>query len=532
MIARAGLAVLFLIAPFEPRYTLPLGVFQISLLEAVALPCFAVFAYASRRRPWRLAPPLVALGLLVTAAVLSASLAEADPGRSLKFALRLAAMTAFAVLVARLAEDEIRWGFTALAFSGSVAALLAVAEGLGARSLDVFLGVFREIPFNVAGVRRASAGSEYPNLGAAVIVYALAAAASLLREKPLFRALVVAGLTAGLAFTYSRGAWLAGLVALLVTAWFERGRGRLFPSAVYVVGLGIFVSGQEISRIRLGGENANDFYSATYLTRDRFELAPAERLVTPVTVRNIGRRPWRRAEEIHLSYHLYQDAGRPLVDGPRTRLPRDVLPGESATLQAELRAPSAPGDYLLMWDLVHEHTTWFSGQGVKPGFARLSVGFPASKDPPRPSETAALLAIPDSLGWRPSRMELWSIAARMWAENPFLGVGPDNFRWLYGVRAGKAVFDTRVFANNTFLELAATLGTLGLASFGAAVFFAFKAGARDAAASATPCSALAILAAMVVHGLADYLLAFTGHYLVFGLAVGALSRSYGEIESR
>jgi hypothetical protein len=219
MIARAGLAVLFLIAPFEPRHTLPLGVFQISLLEAVALPCFAVFAHASRGRPWRLAPPLIALGFLVAAAVFSASLAEADPGRSLRFALRLAAMTGFAILVARLAESDIRWGFTALAFSGSVAALLAVAEGIGARSLDVFLGVFREIPFNVAGIRRATGGSEYPNLGAAVIVYALAAAASLLREKPLFRALVVAGLTAGLAFTYSRGAWLAGLVALLVTAW-------------------------------------------------------------------------------------------------------------------------------------------------------------------------------------------------------------------------------------------------------------------------------------------------------------------------
>ncbi len=525
MIARVCLVVLLLIAPFEPRFTVPIGVFQISLLEAVALPCFAVFAFASRRHPWRLSPPLMALCLLVLVALVSASLAAVDPGRSVKFALRLAAMTTFAILVARLAEGEIEWGLRALAVSGSLAALLAVAEGLGARSLDVFLGVFREIPFNVAGVRRATAGSEYPNLGAGMVVYALAASASLLRGRPLLRALLVAGVTCGLAFTYSRGAWLAGSCALAVTAFFERGHGRFVPAAVYVAGLGLFVSGQEISQIRFGGENANDFYSATYETLDRFELSPGEAVLAPVTVRNIGRRPWRRSEQIHLSYHLYEHGERPLVDGPRTELPKDVLPGESVTLEAVLRAPAKPGDYLLMWDLVHEETTWFSGQGVKPGVARLRVGQRVGATVAPPSEGAALQAIPDTLAWRPSRRELWTIALRMWAENPFLGVGPDNFRWMYGAMAGKVAFDTRVFANNTFLELAATLGTFGLASFGAAVAIALSFGLRKAAISDTARIAVAILVATVVHGLADYLLAFTGHYLVFGLALGVLSRS-------
>jgi hypothetical protein len=532
MIARACLAVLLLVAPFEPRFTVPIGALRLSLLEAVALPCFAVFAYSSRRRPFRLAPALAALGLLVLVAIVSASLAAVDPGRALKFALRLGAMATFAVLVARLEEGEIEWGFKALALSGTVAALLAAAEGLGARSLDVFLGIFREIPFNVAGVRRATAGSEYPNLGAAMIVYAIVAAASLLRGRPLVRAALVAFLTFGLAFTYSRGAWLAGLCALLVTAWFERARGRFLPLGAYVASLGLFVSGQEISQIRFEGENANDFYSATYETSDRLELSPGERILTPVTVRNIGRRPWRRSEEIHLSYHLYEQDDRPLVDGPRTDLPRDVLPGESVTIDAVLRAPSKPGDYLLMWDLVHEETTWFSGQGVKPGVARLRVGEGATDIAAAPSESAALQAIPDTLAWRPSRMELWTIALRMWADNPFFGVGPDNFRWMYGAMAGKAAFDTRVFSNNLFLELAATLGTLGLASFGAALFFALSAGARSAASSVTARAALAILVAIAVHGLADYLLAFTGHYLVFGLVVGALARSSGEAESR
>jgi O-antigen ligase len=113
----------------------------------------------------------------------------------------------------------------------------------------------------------------------------------------------------------------------------------------------------------------------------------------------------------------------------------------------------------------------------------------------------------------------------MWASNPFFGIGPDNFRWTYGTLAGKAAFDTRVFSNNMFLEFAATLGTSGVATFCAALFLALKSGRRTAPESTADVIGLSILVAMTAHGLADYLLAFTGHYLVFGLAMGALSRS-------
>jgi O-antigen ligase len=207
------------------------------------------------------------------------------------------------------------------------------------------------------------------------------------------------------------------------------------------------------------------------------------------------------------------------------------MPGESVTLDANLRAPKRPGEYLLMWDLVHEDTTWFSGQGVKPGVARLIVGAP-SASAPAVAEADAVKAIPDTLGWRPSRLDLWKIAVRMWAENPFFGVGPDNFRWRYGTMAGKTAFDTRVFANNLYLEFAATLGTLGGAAFCASLGFALLNGWRLAPRSETALIALSILVAMSVHGLADYLLAFTGHYLVFGFAVGVLSRIAPPLEPR
>ncbi len=531
--APACLFLLLLVAPFEPRFTVPLGLFRLSLLEAVALPCFALLAFGSQGQGFRSlrSPSLVALGLMVTASLLSASLAATDPGRALKFALRLGAMATFAALVARREERDLKWGFRAIALSGSGAALLALLEGRGVRSLDAFLGVFREIPFNVAGVRRASAGSEYPNPGAGMILYALLSGVTLLRARPWMRALFVLLVTFGLAFTYSRGAWLAGAGGLVAAAWFERGRARLAPLIVYLGVLGLFVGHEETSRIRLGGENANDFYAAVYEAPLRIVLDPSARTLVPVTVRNVGRKPWRTSDEIHLSYHLYQDPRWPLVDGPRTDLPRDVLQGEAVSIEAILRAPLKPGEYLLLWDLVHEHTTWFSGQGVRPGVARLIVGA-GSESVPAASEDEALKAISDTLAWRPSRLDLWRIAVRMWAENPFLGVGPDNYRWTYGTMVGKTTFDTRVFANNMFLEFAATLGTFGLSAFMAALVLALRAGVLAAPRSPPALIALSILVAMTVHGLTDYLLAFTGHYLVFGFVVGALCRVAPDPELR
>lgn len=536
----ACLFVLFLIVPFEPRFTVPVGPLRLSLVEAAALPCFAILAtvpgHRGRGARLRLNPPLLALVAFVAVAVASAALATVEPGRAFKFALRLGAMLAGAVLVARVDDRARTWAFRGLLVSGSIAAALAIAEGTGVRRLDVVLGAFREIPFNVAGVRRASAGSEYPNLGAGMILYALLCGVVLLRHRPWLRGAVVAAMTFGLAQTYSRGAWVAGLAALGVAAAFEEGRRRFGPVLSYAGVLAAFIFGQEISQIRFGGENANDFYAATYASPKQFAVDASARIVVPVEVRNVGRRPWRVADQIHLSYHLYENSNRPLVDGPRTDLPRDVLPGQSVTLEAVLHAPRRSGEYVLMWDLVHEDTTWFSGQGVTPGLARLMVGGPEAapigEAPAKPADpdpaltvpaAAAPILAPEALAWRPSRVDLWRLALRMWAVHPFLGIGPDNYRWTYGALAGRKTFDTRVFANNMYLELAATLGTFGLATFLAALVFALRRGVASAVTSDCARMALCLLVAMSVHGLVDYVLAFTGHYLVLALALGTLS---------
>ena len=524
--AGVGLFLLFFLAPFEPRFTLPLGPIGLSLLESVAIPIFLFVLIEVARSPHRISsPPLAirALILFAIVALVSAMLAAENPARAFKFALRLCAMTSLAALVARLDEERILLALRGLSVAGVMVAGLALAEGLGVRSLDVFLGAFREMPFNVAGVRRATGGSEYPNLGGAMLVYALLSGLTLLKDRRVARVVLGVILTGGLAFTYSRGAWLAGLAGLIALALTERGPGRFLPPVVYVALLGAFVGREEITQLRLGAENAYDFYAAAYVVPEEYVFAGSERALVPVTVTNIGQKPWRVAEQFHLGYHLYETAGRPLLEGPRTDLPRDILQGESITIQAEVRVPAKAGRYLVLWDLVHEDTTWFSGQGVRPGVVRLVVGRPL-KDDIVVVQDEAVRQIPDSLAWRPSRIELWRIAARLWAQHPFLGVGPDNFRWRYGTVVGKTAFDTRVFANNLFFELAATLGTLGLATFLSAVGFALWSGYAGAPNSMSARAAFVLLVAMTVHGLADYLFAFTGHYLVLGLALGAAAR--------
>jgi hypothetical protein len=367
-----------------------------------------------------------------------------------------------------------------------------------------------------------------------MMAYAAVAATALLRERALLRGALVGTLSLGIAFTYSRGAAgaaLAGLGALALVESRQALSRRLAPVAVAAFVFGSFAAAQEVARVRLSEAGERDFYAARYEAPRETRMAPREIRHLPVKVTNDGSRSWRRIERFNLSYHLRSATGGDLVGGARTRLTRDVAPGESIDLLAELRAPGRPGRYEVLWDLVHEDTTWFSGQGVAPGATSLLVGAePAGTDQtvPGPGETresvtdAALVAgLNGELAWRPTRSELWAIAARMWASNPFLGVGPDNYRRTYGRWVGRDVFDSRVYANNLCLELAATVGTPGLAAFLAAVALALRRSVSRAREDAVSAAAFGVLAVLAVHGLVDFTLAFTGHYLVAGFALGA-----------
>ncbi len=529
------LSSLLFLLPFEPRDPAlhVLGA-QTTLLEAAAGIAGLALLWLTRARLASLLgrPPLPLLLLAGYAgAHVVATVAAPEPAAaSLKFALRMIVMAGFALVVAALPSEARRAGLAALAASGVVVAALAVAEVAGLRSLDPFLARFRESPFNVGGWRRATAGSEYPNLAAAMLASALVAVAGVAARRGA-RLLLVAPwaalVCAGLLATYSRGAWIAAGTALAVlmaaAARIDRTavRGPAVVLAILVVS-GAAAAARPAFRLRLETEGTSSWYGAMYAPAERtLRLAPGETRTALVRVKNTGQRTWAVDDGFHLSYHWYDLERHVLGDGGRVALPRDLATGESADLRAVVRAPGGTGTYLLGWDMVHEHTTWFSEQGVRPAVVVVVVA-PIGAAPPAPT----VLEMPASgAGWRPGRAELWRLAVQLWAERPLLGWGSDSYRHLYGARAGRDVWDERVFANDTLLEAAATTGAAGALCLVGAIVAAAVAALRairrggDVAAPAF----LGLLVGLAAHGVVDYVLAFTGHYLLFGFVIGGIA---------
>jgi O-antigen ligase len=534
---RAGrlvLPALVFLLPFEPRRpVLPVLGLQVTLLEAAAGALGLALLWSVRgrlpallRRP---PLPLAFLALYAAAHVLSVAFAPVHRDLAAKFALRMVVMAGVGVAAAAVAPEAGRRALVALVATAVVVAVLSIAEGAGLRAIDPFLDLFREMPFNIAGSRRASAASEYPNLAAAFVMAGMLAAAGLAGawRRPLIGLLPLAALfSLGLLWTYSRGALVATGLGLAALAAAARQRRFVAPA---LGGLGVLLAASaafawtgEVVRLRLGAEGQGAWYGVTYAPAEpALALRPGEVRATDVRVTNTGRMTWTADDVFHLAYHWYDTDRRKLEDGRRTLLPRDVGPGEAITLRAELQAPRSEGRYLLAWDMVQERVTWFSDQGLAPAVVAVTVSAAPTAAGAAPPEAP----IPGArVGWQPRRGELWRLALALWRGRPLTGVGSDNFRWLYGPAAGQPFWDTRVFANNALLEAAATTGAVGLVALaGTLVVTVLAARSLLGEAGRLGSSAAALFALAVglaAHGAFDYVLAFTGHYLLFGIAVG------------
>jgi len=116
-------------------------------------------------------------------------------------------------------------------------------------------------------------------------------------------------------------------------------------------------------------------------------------------------------------------------------------------------------------------------------------------------------------------MVLWRAAVRMVEAHPLLGVGPDNFRLLYGSYAGLTGADPRTHSNNMYLEVLVGGGLLAFAAF--ALFSAracalFAAAPRYRFGVGIAAAGLAI----AVHGVVDSFLSFAPTYILFALTLG------------
>lgn len=535
--ALVPLAVLALLLPLEPLR--PVGTllgFQVSHLEIAAFALLgASAAGVTWKRPSCKIPLLAPALLLLLTFVLSAAFAEGSSILPWKFTLRMAsAFIAFALTSKALAASS-RFDLLllALAAAGAWTAVLALAEA-GPWSFDeTLVAPFREHSFEVGGHHRVAATFAYPNTAGGFLVLALPPTLYFFtreRARALFAIIALANFTAIL-LTYSRGALLGAAAAIFSFWWMVRERSIVWLGAAFALVAACFLWIDPSFRWRASSEGDRSWYQADISPLcSKLELEPGELITTPVTIANVGRLTWgsNGARLFHLSYRWFRVAKdetlRPLLfEGEHTRIDEPLAPGGTRRVLATVRAPREPGNYVLIWDMVQEHTTWFSdkvGLGVP---VNVAVGAVAAA--PSPQSAAIRLAIAER-SWRPGRAELWQIAIGLFLGHPLLGAGPDNFRWLYGPASGHAVWDTRVFSNSLYLELLATVGLVGFAAFALLVGSALAGLLR---ASSLVASALAAsLSGFLVHGLFDYLLAFTPIYLAVFLILGASSAAIRE----
>ena len=548
MRALFAIALLVLVLPFEPMEPLVewFGL-EMSYLEVVAfvLLAFTASGLHARRFTFPLSVPAIAFLLAV---FVSAVFAEGSLLLPLKFSLRMTAgVVAFTVTSLVLAAaprfDVLRLAFAA---AGTTTAAIALLEAGDVPAIASLVAPFREHTFEVGGLRRVAATFSYPNTAGGFLALTLPAAMSFVVRRNLNGRMQAVAFVVSLAIfsaillTYSRGALLGATAASVVFTLMTRRAVRLASkskssilalNASFLVIVASLLLVDPSFRWRTSSEGDRSWYLAEIVPESNaLELASGELTDARVQVANVGKLTWGSSGEkpFHLSYrwfHFTKDGTlMPLgIEGERTRLDSSLAPGKKVELTATVRAPVEPGGYVLIWDMVHQNTTWFSdkvGLGMPVNVAVDGAVFARAVRLDKLQRTMTARA------WRPGRRELWGIALGLFLEHPILGVGPDNFRWMYGAFAGKEVWDTRVFLNSLYLELLSTIGIVGFTAFVLLTARAMIGLVRRASDGSAPIEAAAVaasLAGFLVHGLFDYLLAFSPIYLAFFVLLGAAS---------
>jgi frataxin-like iron-binding protein CyaY len=120
-------------------------------------------------------------------------------------------------------------------------------------------------------------------------------------------------------------------------------------------------------------------FKAKILIKDRIDqlkVGTVSKII--VSVRNDSSHIWPAKGQpggpytISLAYHWLDKDGKVVVwDGLRTSLPYDLKPGNEVTLNASVKAPEKPGDYILEFDMVQEKVAWFKWKGSET--AKLNI---------------------------------------------------------------------------------------------------------------------------------------------------------------
>jgi hypothetical protein len=501
----------------------------------------------------RAEPLAVGAALWALVLVASALAAPSYRGAALKFVLRSLSgvLLFFAVRSLARSPETARRAILGLLAGAILSATTALLDWYAPNA--AVWTIFRASGFDAFGLDRASGVFAYPTIGAMYWEAAipLAIVVPLLREPPrrmwlavavsasvpLVWALVASGTRSGLAGAAVACAGLVAFGPARPRQKTETPRAPMRRAAVAVLVVLALTSALTIGGTSLVGQRLRwwqdrDWFRADYdVGACPTTLHIRESFTLPVHLRNTGTLRWQRsgARPFRLAYHwdpLERDATLGDFEGRRTELPVDVPPGGAVDVVASARAPARPGTYRLRWDLVQEHVTWFSERGNAMPAQSVVVEEQPEGAPPPEISAAESLPVPPAPQPPPSRPALWRAALALWRERPLLGVGPDNFRRRYldviGLDpTGQPYSDTRIHANNFYLETLADLGLVGLAVLAwvmIGLFRSLRALSRADRLAGLGCGIAA--GAFFVHGCLDYFLEFTPLYGLFWTLLG------------
>jgi hypothetical protein len=425
---------------------------------------------------------------------------------------------------------------------GTTVAGLGILEYRQVPAVLEWLQPFKTGLIRVGGQLRASSTLQYPTITSMYLELVFGFAVGLLllavdrRRWWVAGALFIAlGLMAeGIIVTLSRSGLvvMAGILALVGGLWvvrrgMNRGLWTIVALAAMVAGLlGYKLLNDSLLWVRLTTENDELWYRAQYQVPDRLELRTGEVHLIEVTVTNTGQVTWKPGGEapFHLAYHwLDAESDAVLIfEGLRTELPHAVRPGERVTLRARVQAPPQPGRYRLAWDMVQEGRLWFSIKGSSSAYSLAVVrGDPVAAIQPTPMPVPAPSFTLD-------RLTLWRLAGRMLASRPLLGVGPDNFRLLYGRYAGLEHWDRGLHTNNMYIEFFVDVGIIGGVLFlwlvWRVVTTLWRTWQRLSPGGLPVFLGVAgAVTAFLLHGLVDYFFEFTPTYLMIWITLGLVT---------
>jgi hypothetical protein len=483
------------------------------------------------------------LGLWLVVLGLSTFLAPGHRDQALAFDGRIlrGAALAWATFDLTRSTHRLKRLMRCLALGGIIVCVLGLIEVTNILPLRPWLVDLRGDSALVGDLLRLSSTLGHPNIAAVAIELTLfpTLAWTLETQKRWLRVCLGVGLLAGLLaliLTFSRGGLIAFLISLLLiiglAGYYRTHRALILGGAAIMVCLagaaGVLALSDPSIALRFSTEDADSWYQATYAVSDSVSARPGEPVTLPIRLTNTGQRTWQANGEqaFHLSYHLssLSTSGQIVqYEGQRTALPGDVPPGQSVVVMATVITPQVSGQYLIAWDMVQEHVTWFSTRNAPMAETRLTLqGQPVGSAVPFsgvPFPDKAPLLVP-------KRLTLWKTALQIALEHPVFGIGPDNFRLTYGEYLGSTNSNTGIHANNMYLEWLADTGFVGLLTFLWMSLTLARTAWRTLKQYLLESSGLWRLAligsltAWYLHGFVDYFYEYTPVSILFWILVG------------